>query len=702
MTRPVLCIPIDPKTGGGLSTFVTNLTDYLDEQGWPYTRGLDDRYDVLFVNSWVVPYRDVRRLKRSRPSIRVVHRVDGSAQDYGRGAASDAAQARVNMLADLTIFQSDYARFSVTEKFSIISGDGPVIHNPVDVRRFSPDGPRVSLPGAGPRVVNVSWSTNRRKGTWRIQQIADEYPTVQFILCGRYEPMPNAPNVVHLGHLDRDGLANALRAADLFLDLSENDACPNVVLEAIASGLPVAHVDSGAVAELAGEAGLSLYRLGLSACLARAAADDGALGRVARARAVEHFSPPIVFSQYLDTFAAAARRVVPGPRDVLRLARAGFPVLPPRVQALRRVRFPRAENPTRPGSYRVGWITYDSFPTPKRDFRDLDSFTRLRGGTAAEWLNANDTRSRHELYRPGRWYDVVVFQKMMDARCQVEARRIQASGGRVVFDANVNYYETWGDYFIPGTQPTAEQQRDAIRMTRGADWVIADSTFIAGVAEKHNRRVSWIPDSVDLTVYHGTREHRAGSPVRLIWSGVGKKAAHLLEAIDALAQVKGLSLTLVSDAVPDVLPQLERALQCRFVPFTDEAYARELLESDIIISPKRLVNGYEMGHTEYKIALGMAVGLPAIASPQPSYVEALAQGGGVIATTATDWRDALARLAADPNLRATMGRHARETVLTHYATDKVAPMYATVFDTLLGLRRWRELDSPQPLSHATA
>ena len=57
---------------------------------------------------------------------------------------------------------------------------------------------------------------------------------------------------------------------------------------------------------------------------------------------------------------------------------------------------------------------------------------------------------------------------------------------------------------------------------------------------------------------------------------------------------------------------------------------------------------------------------------------------------------------ADPNLRATMGRHARETVLTRYATDKVAPMYATVFDTLLGLRRWRELDSPQPLSHATA
>lgn len=695
MTRPVICIPIDPDTGGGLSTFVANFTAYLDAQGWSYTRRLDDDYDVLFVNSWVVPYRDVRRVKQSRPSVRVVHRVDGSAEDYGRGAASDAAQARVNLLADLTIFQSDYARFSVTEKFHIISGDGPVIHNPVDVRRFDPDGPRASLPRPGPRVVNVSWSTNRRKGTWRIQRMAEEYPAIQFVLCGRYDPVPAAPNVAYLGHLDRAGLSDALRAGDLFLDLSENDACPNVVLEALASGLPVAHVDSGAVAELAGDAGLSLYRLGLAACLERAAEGRGALGRLARARAVSRFSASVVFPRYLEACAHAGRRDLPGTRDILRLARAGFPVLPSRVQALRRrTAAAGTQRPPESAPYRVGWITYDSFIRPKRHFGELDSFTRLRGGNAAEWLNARDPRSRHELYRPGQPYDVVVFQKMMDVRCQAEARRIQAAGGRVVFDANVNYYETWGDYFIPGTQPTPEQQRDAVRMTRGADWVIADSTFIANVAGQFNRRITWIPDNVDLAVYRGMREHRASSPVRLIWSGVGKKAAHLLEAADALAQVGGFTLTLVSDDVPDVLPQLQSALPCRFVPFSDAAYARELLESDIIISPKRLVNGYEMGHTEYKIALGMAVGLPAIASPQPSYVEALAEGGGFIATTTADWTDALTRLV-DPTLRASMGRRARETVLAHYATDVVAPLYATVFETLLGLRRWRELDEPQ-------
>jgi hypothetical protein len=50
----------------------------------------------------------------------------------------------------------------------------------------------------------------------------------------------------------------------------------------------------------------------------------------------------------------------------------------------------------------------------------------------------------------------------MDVPSQAEAERIRASGGRVVFDANVNYYEVWGEY-APRTKPTAEQRSDAIR-----------------------------------------------------------------------------------------------------------------------------------------------------------------------------------------------------------------------------------------------
>jgi glycosyltransferase involved in cell wall biosynthesis len=334
----------------------------------------------------------------------------------------------------------------------------------------------------------------------------------------------------------------------------------------------------------------------------------------------------------------------------------------------------------------VGWITSDGFDGAKWRLDQLDSFTRIRPANVGAWINEREAGVRVELYRRGERYDVVVFQKMMDARCQDEARRLQAGGTKVVFDANVNYYEIWGDYVIPGTRPTEVQQRDAIAMTQLADRVVADSSYIASIASKFSPRVTWIPDVVNLDVYGGVRTHEARRPVRLIWSGVGKKAAHLLEIAPALARLRGVELVLVSDTPPPCLSELEAVIPCRTLTFSDRAYARALLAADVIISPKRLGNAYEMGHTEYKIALGMAVGLPAVASPQPSYVEAIGYaGGGIIADTADQWHEALSDLAARPERRRELGERARRTVVERYSTPVVAAQYADLFETLAGV-----------------
>jgi len=337
---------------------------------------------------------------------------------------------------------------------------------------------------------------------------------------------------------------------------------------------------------------------------------------------------------------------------------------------------------------RVGWITYDAFPDRKTRFSQLDSFTSMRVGQVADWLNRHAAGFRHELYRRGRLYDVVVFQKMMNAQCQDEAAAIQARGAKVIFDANVNYYEVWGDYFIAGTEPTAEQQRDAIAMTRAADWVVADSTYLEGVISKITPRVTWIPDNVNLDVYGAVGRYEAVRPVRLVWSGVGKKAAHLLDIRDVLARLDGFELVLVTDTPPDCLAELERCLPCSVVcGFRDRSYAEILRGCDIIISPKRLVNAYEMAHTEYKIALGMAVGLSAVASPQQSYVEIIGvRNGGVIAASADEWYAALTTLGRDLAARQEMGARGRATVRERYSTPVVASQYHALLERLVAAR----------------
>jgi glycosyltransferase involved in cell wall biosynthesis len=273
---------------------------------------------------------------------------------------------------------------------------------------------------------------------------------------------------------------------------------------------------------------------------------------------------------------------------------------------------------------------------------------------------------------------------MMDAVCQREAERVRAGGGRVVFDANANYYEIWGDYVIPDTKPTERQREDALWMTRFADHVVADSTYLAGIIERITPRVTWIPDNVNLDVYAGERVHAPRRTLRLVWSGIAKKAAHLLPIGDVLAAVGGIELAIVTDRTADCLAPLEGRVPLRMIaPFSDAGYADVLRESDVIISPKTLGNGYELGHTEYKITLGMALGLPAIASPQQSYLEALADGGGIIAETPESWRTAIERLRDDVDVRRQMGGRARRTVVERYSTGTVALRYLELLDSLV-------------------
>jgi glycosyltransferase involved in cell wall biosynthesis len=299
----------------------------------------------------------------------------------------------------------------------------------------------------------------------------------------------------------------------------------------------------------------------------------------------------------------------------------------------------------------------------------------MRIANVARWLNA-ETRIRNEMYRPGRRYDVVVFVKAMDERAQAEAEVIVARGGRVVFDANVNYYEIWGEYDIPRTKPTPEQQRDAETMTRRADAVVADSTYILGIVRRFNERTEWIPDNVDIRLFRPRPPHE-GRRLRLVWSGRSQKARPLMLLREPLSGLRDVELVVVSDARPPELDDLAEVVEVTHEPFSLRGYARTLRSCDAIVSPKRLVNGYEHGHSEWKITLGMAAALPVVASPQQSYVEAIgALGGGIVADSPAEWRDAFERLR-DPGLRADLGTRARRTVEELYSTPVVARRYGT-------------------------
>lgn len=323
MSGTMVCLPVEPPAqGGGGFRFLRLFQAELDRRGIGWTRRIRDGAPVLFVNSWQTPARTILAAALFNPNVTVVHRVDGAAQDYGRTDGADDTLARVNRLADLTIFQSAYAKWA-TRNWRVIQNDGPIISNPVDLAVFSPDGPRLPRAEDETTLAVVNWSTNRMKGWPEIYRVAGAHPEVRFLLCGRFPEVPALPNLRPLGVLDAPHLAEALRTCDALLTFAKREACPNHVIEAMACGLPIlygAGETHGAIPELVEDCGIPVMHGRLQPALDRLTADRLALSRLARAAAVVLHSPEVIFRQYLDAI-ARARRTVDGPARVLAMLR---------------------------------------------------------------------------------------------------------------------------------------------------------------------------------------------------------------------------------------------------------------------------------------------------------------------------------------------------------------------------------------------
>jgi glycosyltransferase involved in cell wall biosynthesis len=298
-----ICIPIEFRPQGGGFYFLQTLVSFFENEGWTVVSDVKEPHDILFTNHWMTPLSEIYKAIRRSPKVRVVQRIDGSAQDYGRDPEADGRQRAVNQLADLTIFQSQYARFATREKFPVIAKDGPVIYNPVDLAVFNPAGSKRLLSGDR-RVICVSWSTNPMKGADQIYRVAANNKDLNFALCGNYKDAPPLANIELLGVLDRAELAATLRSGNVLLTFSKNEACPNHVLEALASGLPVLYDNSGAAAEVVGPAGIAVtvetFRNQFEAV--QVSADNYACA--ARQRAESMFDPKLVLRRYVNELQA--------------------------------------------------------------------------------------------------------------------------------------------------------------------------------------------------------------------------------------------------------------------------------------------------------------------------------------------------------------------------------------------------------------
>ena len=280
-------------------------------------------YNLVYLLS-NAPYLGTAALRRLRaqgvPMVLNQNGVFYPAWFDGDCAAMNARMARAYHAADHVFWQSEFCRRSADRFLGPRDGAGEILHNAVDTRRFVPaaqgarevDGLTFLMTGKfdghmayRPRTAIEALARVRRGGL-----------EAQLVVAGRMAPQLKAELQALAA---RAGVAAATRltggygqdeapaiyaAADAYLALTYNDACPNAVIEAMACGLPVIYSQSGGTPELVGtEAGMALAveqgweRIQVPApdavaeamAAVASAVRRGTMAEAARRRAVERF-----------------------------------------------------------------------------------------------------------------------------------------------------------------------------------------------------------------------------------------------------------------------------------------------------------------------------------------------------------------------------------------------------------------------------
>ena len=212
--------------------------------------------------------KHVSNLIKKNPNIKIIHRLDGIYQVICKVYGYDKTIKNLNKISHLTIYQSNYSKNSWEKGHNSIFGKTPTINptnslifnNGVDTSIFNPNGKKIELKGKW-RILNISASPSPKKGLFRVLELANSLKDNKdffFYLIGNQEDDPlfgkylkNYSNIKYLGSIkDRNLLSKYYRSCNIFLFPSEDDCSPNVILEAMSSGLPILTVDSGGIKEL--------------------------------------------------------------------------------------------------------------------------------------------------------------------------------------------------------------------------------------------------------------------------------------------------------------------------------------------------------------------------------------------------------------------------------------------------------------------
>lgn len=278
MAEPSICILPKLNGPGGPSSFQAKLISGLS------TLGISAHHDprkpgtqaLLVIGST----RNLDELIYAKQHhIRIVQRLDGMNWLHKRqhtGLRHYLRSTRMNLqlslirrwLADEIVYQSNFTRDWWNTVYGSLRKPSYVIHNGVDLNNFTPQG-KSKLPKEFIRllVVEGSFKGGHERDLLNAVEAASLLSgklerKVELMVVGNVPPEmrervtpSHQASLCWMGLVPHEQVPELDRSAHLLFPAEINAACPNSVVEALASGLPVVSYATGSLPELVGEEG---------------------------------------------------------------------------------------------------------------------------------------------------------------------------------------------------------------------------------------------------------------------------------------------------------------------------------------------------------------------------------------------------------------------------------------------------------------
>ena len=239
------------SSGGGANTFAWNFCRYLNRKKITTTNYLINASHAIVISNKV--NKLALKIAKARGCF-ILHRLDEEFQSGVPFISKHRQILKINKLADVTVFQSNYVKDNVLPYLQTKNWE--IILNGADSEIF-PFHSKI-----GPYVGHVTNSVGGKKRLDILDNIITRYPQEKFLLVGNHKNYSNDfsrhSNVTMIDTVSKKELSKLHKQMKCLFFPSEKDPCPNTVVESILSGIPVCYNIIGGTKEIVRDCGLPL------------------------------------------------------------------------------------------------------------------------------------------------------------------------------------------------------------------------------------------------------------------------------------------------------------------------------------------------------------------------------------------------------------------------------------------------------------